>query len=296
MASDLLPPGPRSPAVAQTLRYLSDPLGLMRACAAQFGDVFTIQLAGIGDLVLVSSPAHVKTLLAAPLEVLEEATHKVFAPMRHSHAQAPDVSGHARNAATRRSTERVVARWRPGSTFPWLTEAEQISDDEITSIALAWVLECVLGRPDVLSRVLVELRERELEQLSYVDAVIRESLRVRPIVATGGTRVVRAPFALGGHVLPAGTYVAACVPELYRRPELYTEPDTFRPERFLDLETETDELGPFVALQELKVALVTLLSCARLELACRDVRARARGLFLAPEAGLPVTYLGPTLT
>ena len=39
---------------------------------------------------------------------------------------------------------------------------------------------------------------------------------------------------LGGYELPAGVFVSPSIYLTHRRPDVYPEPDAFRPERFLD--------------------------------------------------------------
>jgi cytochrome P450 family 135 len=57
-----LPPGPSTGPIAQTIRLHRDPLGVLRALQAQFGDVFTIRLATARPLVVVADPDAVAAL------------------------------------------------------------------------------------------------------------------------------------------------------------------------------------------------------------------------------------------
>jgi cytochrome P450 len=62
---------------------------------------------------------------------------------------------------------------------------------------------------------------------------VKESLRARPPIIVVN-RTLRAPWKVEGYRLPEGTDIAACIYLVHQRPELYPEPDRFRPERFLD--------------------------------------------------------------
>jgi cytochrome P450 family 135 len=64
----------------------------------------------------------------------------------------------------------------------------------------------------------------------YLDAVVKEVLRTRPVLSIAA-RKLAAPFAVGGWQLPAGVHVAPCIYLTHRRPELYREPLAFCPER-----------------------------------------------------------------
>jgi cytochrome P450 len=65
-----LPPGPRAPAVLQTLAWALAPTWLMDRCAARLGDSFTLTFAPSGlKLVLISDPQAVKDVFTAPAEV-----------------------------------------------------------------------------------------------------------------------------------------------------------------------------------------------------------------------------------
>jgi cytochrome P450 len=97
---------------------------------------------------------------------------------------------------------------------------------ETTATALAWALERLARHPHVVTRM------REGDD-AYLDAVVKEVLRVRPVLSIAPRKVV-APFDVGGWTLPPGVHVAPCLYLAHRRPELWPDPTAFRPERFLD--------------------------------------------------------------
>jgi cytochrome P450 len=76
----------------------------------------------------------------------------------------------------------------------------------------------------------------ELANLPYLDAVIRESLRIYPPVYAFGREVVE-PFELGGYTMPVGAQVLTAPFGVHRNPLYWREPDEFRPERWLNGET-----------------------------------------------------------
>jgi cytochrome P450 len=97
---------------------------------------------------------------------------------------------------------------------------------ETTASALGWALERLSRHPEVLER----LREGDD---AYLDAVVKEVLRVRPVLSVVPRKVAE-PFELAGWTLPPGTHVTPCIYLTHRRPDLWEDPTAFRPERFLD--------------------------------------------------------------
>jgi cytochrome P450 len=74
--------------------------------------------------------------------------------------------------------------------------------------------------------------------------VIKETLRLRPVIALVLRKLVE-PMEIGGRVLPAGVSVAPSIHLVHRRPEIYPEPERFRPERFLESPAGTYTWIPF---------------------------------------------------
>ncbi|MEU5424870.1 cytochrome P450 [Streptomyces olivoreticuli] len=65
-----LPPGPTAPTPVQSVRFLRDPYAMLAAQHTRFGDAFTLRLAGMGALVMVSDPEGIRNIVAAPPDVL----------------------------------------------------------------------------------------------------------------------------------------------------------------------------------------------------------------------------------
>ena len=105
-----------------------------------------------------------------------------------------------------------------------------VAGHETTATALAWAFELLLRNPPVLERLRAALQAGDT---SYVDAVAKEALRVRPVISGVG-RVVRGePFELDGHRIPPGTEINPSIAAIHRRADRYPAADAFRPERFL---------------------------------------------------------------
>ena len=114
--------------------------------------------------------------------------------------------------------------------------------DGPTSSSLAWVFERLLRHPEKLRRLQEELLAGEGE--AYLDAVVKETLRIRPPVSVVVRRLLK-PATLGGYELPAGTLVAPCVYLIHHREDVYEDPGSFMPERFLERRAAVPTWIPF---------------------------------------------------
>jgi cytochrome P450 family 110 len=179
---------------------------------------------------------------------------------------------------------------------------------ETTATALAWAVYRILQRPDVLAAIRAEYRRvvgggqfraEHVTRLEYLDATVKEALRLDPIIPDVGRRLVR-PMQIGGWELPAGVVAAPGIYLAHRRPDRWPAPEVFRPERFLGARPGAYDFLPFgggvrrclgmaFALYEMKVVLARVLSSVELRLApgyrARPVR---RSVTLAPSRGMPV--------
>jgi cytochrome P450 len=105
-----------------------------------------------------------------------------------------------------------------------------IAGHETTAAAIAWTVEQLLRSPAALTRLRAAIAAGDR---TYLDAVCRESLRLRPVLPIVGRRLLE-DARLGRWTLPAGTRVAPCPYLVHRRPDLFPAPLLFRPERFIE--------------------------------------------------------------
>ncbi|HEX7299563.1 MAG TPA: cytochrome P450 [Solirubrobacteraceae bacterium] len=166
---------------------------------------------------------------------------------------------------------------------------------ETTSGSLAWAVERLARAPDVLAHL------RDGDE-AWIDAVVKETLRVRPVL-TVAPRKLAAPLRVDGHELPAGVHVAPCIYLVHRREDLYPDAHLWRPERWLGQEpAESFAWIPFggglrrcvgAAFATMEMAVVLRLVAASLRLspaAARGERMRRRGLTLQPDRGARVVF------
>jgi cytochrome P450 family 135 len=180
-----------------------------------------------------------------------------------------------------------------------------VAGHETTSTGLAWAFELLLRNPRVLERLRASLAEGDD---SYLDAVVKETLRLRTVVPGVG-RVVRGePFDLGGYVIPPGVEINPSITAIHRRGDCYPEPTEFRPERFLGPEPPDTYtwlpfggstrrcLGASFATFEMQVVIRRVLERSRLEPAGRRPEKRLRkGVTIVPKRGVRVVQSNPPL-
>ena len=111
---------------------------------------------------------------------------------------------------------------------------------ETTSNALAWTFYLLSGHSTERDRLLVELADvlvgrdptvDDLPHLPYLDWVVSESMRLYPPAWTQGRRAIDA-FDLAGYHFPAGTLVMFSQWVLHHLPDVWGDPNAFRPERW----------------------------------------------------------------
>ncbi|KAG2495896.1 hypothetical protein HYH03_006134 [Edaphochlamys debaryana] len=112
---------------------------------------------------------------------------------------------------------------------------------------IAWALHCLAHNRAAQDKLVAELKREGvydnpasltydmLPRLPYLDAVVRETLRLYPPCACPATvRSLRKPVVLGGTALPSGAEVWVDVWSMHRCPRLWRDPDRFNPERWTD--------------------------------------------------------------
>ena len=171
-----------------------------------------------------------------------------------------------------------------------------VAGSETTATALAWAFDLILHRPGVRNRIVAETA---IGESSYTDAVIKESLRLRPPVIAAG-RVTAKTVELGPWRIPEGVRIWTPMSLIQRDPEVYEHPNEFRPERFLEGKPPAYMWIPFgggvrrclgapFALLEMRVVLQTVLSRMKLTPLNESVETtRAEGAIIVPAEGVRV--------
>jgi cytochrome P450 len=178
-----------------------------------------------------------------------------------------------------------------------------VAGHETTAAGLAWTLDLVHRTPRVLERARAAAHTGDT---AYLDAVVKESLRIRPVVPGIGRKVRGEPFVAGGYSIPPGVEINPSIRTIHRRADRYPDPDEFRPERFLgDDAPDTYTWIPFgggtrrclgasFAVLEMRVVLARVLERAELEPIGREPeRIVRRGVTMVPRHGARAVQTRP---
>jgi cytochrome P450 len=114
---------------------------------------------------------------------------------------------------------------------------------ETTANSLAWTWERLVRTPAAYERLRDAVRSGEQAE-EHVEAAIIEGMRSRPVIPIIGRRVA-VPWRLGEYVVPAGQGVSISILLVHHREDLYPDPFTYRPERWLGHSPGTYEWLPF---------------------------------------------------
>ncbi len=170
-----------------------------------------------------------------------------------------------------------------------------LAGHETTATGLAWTFDLLLHHPAVHKRAL------EGDD-AYLDAVVKESLRMRPVIPGVGRVVSGEPLALNGWVIPPGVEINPSIRIMHQRDDLYPDAAAFRPERFLGADAPDTYtwipfgggtrrcLGASFAQMEMRIVLRRVLE--RCALRASDPKldeVQFRGITQAPRNGVMVT-------
>lgn len=105
---------------------------------------------------------------------------------------------------------------------------------DTTSSAIAFAISLLSKHADVQQRVFeeaVELEGREKEPMPYLEAVIKETLRLYPSVPFFSRKVLE-DLSVGNVTVPKGASVSCLIYMLHRDPDSFPDPERFDPDRF----------------------------------------------------------------
>jgi cytochrome P450 len=200
-----------------------------------------------------------------------------------------------------------------------MTDAELIGQTTVlfgaahltTANTLTWTLFLLAQHPHVAAALAEEVNATlggsapslgQLEAMPLLDAVLKESMRILPASAYSHRVNVR-PVQLGELRLPPGTPIIFSQVITHHMPELFPEPEAFRPERWRTITPSPYAYFPFaagprmcigssLALMILKLTLSTILQRFRFSVVPGSmIDARVDWTMLNPTAGMPMRLL-----
>lgn len=131
------------------------------------------------------------------------------------------------------------------------------------TVTLTWTLALLLNNRHVLEKAKEEMdiqigkgrlvNESDIDKLVYLQAVMKESLRLYPAGPLGGAREFSEDCTIGGYLVPKGTRLILNIWKIHRDPQVWSDPLEFKPERFItshqhiDVKGQDFELIPFGA-------------------------------------------------
>jgi cytochrome P450 len=173
-----------------------------------------------------------------------------------------------------------------------------VAGHETTASTLAWAFQLIAHHPAVQGRLIAEIDAGHGD--SYLMATISEVIRHRPVFAFAAPRAVAQPIEINGWTYHHPAHLLGCTYLMHHDPDLFTDPQDFRPERFLDAHAPTRAWLPWgaghklcpgrhLALLELQTILRATLATRRLLPASEKIEgARWRSALLTPHEGSKV--------
>ena len=178
---------------------------------------------------------------------------------------------------------------------------------ETSTNALAWTLFLLAEHPAVANELVAELASvlhgdaptvEQLGKLPFLDAVVKESMRVLPPVPLH-PRIVGEDHELSGHFLPASTELFLSIFHMHHDRAIFPDPNRFDPSRWSKIKPSVYEYNPFsagprmcigaaFATMEIKIALAMLLQRFRVERTPGARIDRRVAITMAPKHGLPM--------
>jgi cytochrome P450 len=160
-----------------------------------------------------------------------------------------------------------------------------VAGTDTSALTMCWVIYFLNENPHCLARLREEILAvapdlsvpisyATLRDMPYLDAVIQEAQRLRPIVPHAFTRTVpKEGVELGGYFIPGGTTITASIQTLQMNKDVFPDPTAYKPERWLTTEEKLTQMrrhfmpfmigpraciGRALALMEIRVTIAEL--------------------------------------
>lgn len=124
---------------------------------------------------------------------------------------------------------------------------------DTTATAIEWGIARLIENPSIQSKLHEEIssvagegrsvNEKDIEEMPYLQAFVKELLRKHPPTYFSLTHAAVETAKLGGYDIPANANLEIYLPTISEDPRLWTEPENFKPERFLTGGENADMTG-----------------------------------------------------
>lgn len=127
------------------------------------------------------------------------------------------------------------------------------SANDTTTVTLTWAISLLLNNRHVLKKAKDELdacigRERvvnesDIGKLAYMQAIVKETLRLYPAAPLSGPREFTEDCTIAGYHVPKGTRLLTNLWKIQTDPQIWSDPLMFNPERFMTTHKDADFRG-----------------------------------------------------
>ncbi|KAI9357779.1 cytochrome P450 [Pilaira anomala] len=116
---------------------------------------------------------------------------------------------------------------------------------DTVSVTLAWVFAILCNHPRAQAKAarevdrFVELNGHlpaftERESISYCISLLKECMRFKPVTSAGLPRKISKDIVVDNYLIPKGATIMTNMDSVHMNPDVYSDPHTFYPERFID--------------------------------------------------------------
>ncbi|EFH39348.1 CYP82G1 [Arabidopsis lyrata subsp. lyrata] len=126
-----------------------------------------------------------------------------------------------------------------------------LTGSDSTSITLTWAVSLLLNNPAALKAAQEEIdncvgkgrwvEESDIQNLKYLQAIVKETHRLYPPAPLTGIREAREDCFVGGYRVEKGTRLLVNIWKLHRDPKIWPDPKAFKPERFMEEKSQCEK-------------------------------------------------------
>ncbi|WP_406274317.1 cytochrome P450 [Nocardia sp. NBC_00881] len=199
----------------------------------------------------VPTPAHRR--FRRSMHQIDEIVNGIIDRHQHIDGDGADLLSMMISAEDQDTGERMSKRQLRDEVFTML-----FAGHETSANTLSWVWYLLAKHPEIEEKAHAEVdavlggrvpTTADLARLPWIRAIIDETLRLYP-PGWQGYRSARVDDNIAGYSVPRGTTVFYSSYHLHRHQSFWTDPELFKPDRFLTVETERRHRGAYIPFGE----------------------------------------------